>query len=123
MLRFPESGNFPESGPKKDFWVNGFTITVTLHLRSIGPMSNGTWPTSLSIHSATHSSQANASVRSALILCRRGGGDGKGRRRESGGGGKEEEEEKPPSLEWFVLICSSRVKPVYYILHVKTSSV
>jgi hypothetical protein len=28
---------FPESGPKKNFWVNGFTKTVTLHLRSIGP--------------------------------------------------------------------------------------
>jgi hypothetical protein len=28
---------FPESGPKKNFRVNGFTKTVTLHLRSIGP--------------------------------------------------------------------------------------
>jgi hypothetical protein len=28
---------FPESGPTKDFWVYGFTKTVTLHLRSIGP--------------------------------------------------------------------------------------
>jgi hypothetical protein len=27
----------PESGPKKNFRVNGFTKTVTLHLRSIGP--------------------------------------------------------------------------------------
>jgi hypothetical protein len=32
---------FPESGPKKNFRANGFTKTVTLHLRSydssIGP--------------------------------------------------------------------------------------
>ena len=28
---------FPESGPKKNFRVNGFTKTVTLLLRSIGP--------------------------------------------------------------------------------------
>jgi hypothetical protein len=28
---------FLESGPKKNFRVNGFTKTVTLHLRSIGP--------------------------------------------------------------------------------------
>ena len=28
---------FPESGPKKNFRVNGFTKTVTLHLRSIVP--------------------------------------------------------------------------------------
>ena len=28
---------FPESGPKKNFRVNGFTKTVALHLRSIGP--------------------------------------------------------------------------------------
>ena len=28
---------FPESGPRKNFRVNGFTKTVTLHLRSIGP--------------------------------------------------------------------------------------
>jgi hypothetical protein len=28
---------FPESGPKKNFRVNSFTKTVTLHLRSIGP--------------------------------------------------------------------------------------
>ena len=65
-------------------------------------------------HSATHSSQANASVRCALILYRRWGRGWE--RGGSGGGGKEEEEEKPPSLEWFVLIFSWRVKPVYYIL-------
>ena len=28
---------FPESGPKKNLRGNGFTKTVTLHLRSIGP--------------------------------------------------------------------------------------
>ncbi len=28
---------YPESGSKKNFRVNGFTKTVTLHLRSIGP--------------------------------------------------------------------------------------
>ena len=28
---------FLESGPKKNIRVNGFTKTVTLHLRSIGP--------------------------------------------------------------------------------------
>ena len=28
---------FPESGPKKNFRVNGFTKTVTPHLRSIVP--------------------------------------------------------------------------------------
>ena len=28
---------FPESGPKKNSRVNGFTKTVTLHIRSIGP--------------------------------------------------------------------------------------
>jgi hypothetical protein len=28
---------FPESGPQKNFRVNGFAKTVTLHLRSIGP--------------------------------------------------------------------------------------
>ena len=28
---------FPESGPKKNFRVNGFIKTVTLRLRSIGP--------------------------------------------------------------------------------------
>jgi hypothetical protein len=27
---------FPESGPNKNFRVNGFTKTVTPHLRSIG---------------------------------------------------------------------------------------
>jgi hypothetical protein len=27
----------PESGPRKNFRANGFTKTVTLHLRSIGP--------------------------------------------------------------------------------------
>ena len=38
---------FPESGPKKDFRVNGFTRTVTPHLRSIVPNVQRTWPTSL----------------------------------------------------------------------------
>jgi hypothetical protein len=38
---------FPESGPKKELSGNGFTKTVTPHLRSIVPTSNGTWPTSL----------------------------------------------------------------------------
>ena len=28
---------FPESGPTKNFRINGFSKTVTLHLRSIGP--------------------------------------------------------------------------------------
>ena len=27
----------PESGPTKNFRINGFSKTVTLHLRSIGP--------------------------------------------------------------------------------------
>ena len=31
----------PESGPKKNFRVNGFTKTVTPHLRSLNPTAHG----------------------------------------------------------------------------------